>query len=121
MEQAILYFDHTCTLCNKSIAFLIKRDKKKHIKLNSLHSINQKGNYESVILSYNGTLYEHSTAIIKSIILLGGFYRFAYILLIIPKKIRDAIYKSIANNRYIWFGLGIAFTSGSVMLAGQIN
>ena len=25
------------------------------------------------------------------------------------------------HNRYLWFGLGVAFTSGSVILAGQIG
>jgi hypothetical protein len=39
--------------------------------------------------------------------------------------LKDMMIKEIKpkwyHNRYIWFGLGIAFTSGSVMLAGQIN
>ena len=25
------------------------------------------------------------------------------------------------HNRYIWFGLGVSFTAGSVILAGQLN
>jgi len=25
------------------------------------------------------------------------------------------------HNRYLWFGLGVTFTSGSVILAGQLN
>jgi uncharacterized protein YdcH (DUF465 family) len=40
-------------------------------------------------------------------------------------KLKDDIIKTIKpkwyENKYIWFGLGVAFTSGSVILAGQLK
>ena len=40
-------------------------------------------------------------------------------------KLKDDMIKTIKpkwyENKWIWFGLGVAFTSGSVHLAGQIN
>ena len=41
--------------------------------------------------------------------------------LIWKEEMIDLVKPKWYHNRYIWFGLGIAFTSGSVMLAGQIN
>ena len=40
-------------------------------------------------------------------------------------KLKDDMIKTIKpkwyENKYIWFGLGVVFTSSSVYLAGQIN
>ena len=40
-------------------------------------------------------------------------------------KIKEDMIKTVKpkwyDNKYIWFGLGVMFTSGSVYLAGQIN
>jgi len=104
MEQAILYFDGLCVLCNKSIRIIINRDKKKRFKIGFLQSHKINNEYDSVILFYKGQKYNHSTAIIKSLILLGGIYRCASVLFIFPKKLRDFVYKVIAKNRYKWFG-----------------
>jgi len=104
MDKPILYFDGICVLCNKSIRFIINRDKNKHFKIGFLQSAKQNNNYDSIILLHNGTEYTHSTAIIKSLILLGGIYRCAVLLFIFPKKLRDLAYKFIAKNRYKWFG-----------------
>ena len=40
-------------------------------------------------------------------------------------KLKDDMIKTIKpkwyHNRYIWFGLGVVFTTSSVHLAGQID
>ena len=40
-------------------------------------------------------------------------------------ELKDLMIKEIKpkwyHNRYLWFGYGLAFTSGSVMLAGQLK
>ena len=40
-------------------------------------------------------------------------------------KLKDDMIKTIKpkwyENRYLWFGLGVVFTAGSVHMAGQIN
>ena len=103
MDRPILYYDGVCILCNKSIRFIINRDKKKYFKIGFLQSIKQ-NNYDSIILILKGKEYTHSTAIIKSLILLGRGYQFAALLFIFPKSLRDFVYKFIAKNRYKWFG-----------------
>jgi len=104
MNKPIIYFDGVCILCNKSMRFIINRDKNKHFKIGFLQSIKHNNNYDSIVLLNNGIEYTNSTAIIKSLILLGGIYRCAALLFIFPKKLRDLVYKFIAKNRYKWFG-----------------
>ena len=104
MAQTILYYDGVCVLCNKSIRFIINRDRKNKFKIGFLNSLKKQDKYDSVVLVHKGIKYEYSTAIIKSLILLGGIYKLAALLFIFPKSLRDFVYKIIAKNRYKWFG-----------------
>jgi len=51
-------------------------------------------------LTIDGKTYTKSTAVLKSLIALGGFWSIFGVFLIIPKPIRDWIYLWIAKNRY---------------------
>ena len=104
MAQTILYYDGVCVLCNKSIRFIINRDRKNQFKIGFLNSLIKQDKHHSVMLVHKGIKYEYSTAVIKSLILLGGIYKLAALLFIFPKSLRDFVYKIIAKNRYKWFG-----------------
>ena len=104
MEQTILYYDGLCVLCNKSIRFIINRDRKNQFKIGLLDAFKSEDKHDSVVLVHKGIKYNYSNAIIKSLILIGGVYKLAVILYIFPKSFRDFIYKIIAKNRYKWFG-----------------
>ena len=104
MEQTILYYDGLCVLCNKSIRFIISRDRKNQFKIGLLDAFKSEDKHDSVVLVHKGIKYNYSNAIIKSLILIGGVYKLAVILYIFPKSFRDFIYKIIAKNRYKWFG-----------------
>ena len=104
MEQTILYYDGLCVLCNKSIRFIINRDRKNQFKIGLLDAFKSEDKHDSVVLVHKGIKYNYSNAIIKSLILIGGVYKLAVILYIFPKSFRDFLYKIIAKNRYKWFG-----------------
>tara|TARA_Y100001954_G_scaffold152016_1_gene161476 strand:- start:441 stop:830 length:390 start_codon:yes stop_codon:yes gene_type:complete len=104
MELTILYYDGLCVLCNKSIRFIINRDRKNQFKIGLLDAFKSEDKLDSVVLVHKGIKYNYSNAIIKSLILIGGVYKLAVILYIFPKSFRDFIYKIIAKNRYKWFG-----------------
>ena len=104
MSQTILYYDGFCILCNKSIRFIINRDRKNQFKIGFLNSLKKQYKHNSVVLVHKGIKYQYSTAVIKSLILLGGIYKLAALLFIFPKSLRDFVYKIIAKNRYKWFG-----------------
>ena len=109
-----IFFDGYCNLCNSFIDFLIKRDSKEILKFSSLQSESAKKllpshflenvSPETVIYLRDGKVYDKSTAVIKIMCDIGGFYKIFLIGFIFPKFFRDSIYDFIARNRYKIFG-----------------
>lgn len=53
---------------------------------------------------HNGKLYDQSSAALKIASRMGALWPLMTVFWIIPKFIRDAVYRYIAKNRYRWFG-----------------
>jgi predicted DCC family thiol-disulfide oxidoreductase YuxK len=113
--RPILFFDGECNLCNSSVQFIIKRDKKQQFLFAPLQSSRGKEAIaevqqqmlkvpDSVILYYNGKYYSRSSAALHIARLLGGIWSLFYAGMILPRFIRDGVYEWIARNRYKWFG-----------------
>lgn len=116
--QNIVLFDGVCALCNHSIDYLIKLDKKLKFKYAPLQGETAKAIFnrhtiqgdalKSIIFvkkSDDGEqVFNRSDAVLESLITIGGFWNIAAIFKIIPRFIRDAIYDFVARNRYKWFG-----------------
>ncbi|QES90355.1 thiol-disulfide oxidoreductase DCC family protein [Rhizosphaericola mali] len=110
-DRNIVFFDGVCNLCSGAVQFLLKRDKKEFFKYSSLQSEFARKNLpenltnmQSIVYQENGQLYTQSTAVLKIMKHLNGIWPILYILILIPKFIRDFIYDYIAKNRYKWFG-----------------
>lgn len=113
-NKPIILFDGVCNLCNRSVQFVIKHDPKENFLFASLQSeTGQKllqqyqlpvNNFNSFVLIENQKIYTRSTAALKVAIKLNGLIKLMYAFIIVPKFIRDGIYKWISNNRYKWFG-----------------
>ena len=113
-NKSIILFDGVCNLCNNSVQFIIKTDKKKRYLFTSLQSDAgrdillqfqlENSGFNSIIFIENGKIYQRSTAILKIIRHLPYPWKLSYGLIVIPKFIRDFIYRIIARNRYKWFG-----------------
>jgi len=113
MEKMVLLFDSGCKLCNSSIKFVAKGDKKQQIKQIPLSSSEGTAivamhpsleNINSIIFIANNKLFIESDAIIEIAKQLSFPYKFLAAGRLVPKKWRDAIYRWIAKNRYQWFG-----------------
>jgi len=113
-HSAIILFDGVCNLCNSSVNFVIKHDKKNYFKFASLQSeigkeLLKKFNCEnfpmdSFVLIKKNKLYKKSTAAINITKHLNGLYPLLYVFVLIPPFIRNYIYMIISRNRYKWFG-----------------
>lgn len=108
-EHPIIFFDGVCHLCDRTVQKLLKWDKKEIFRFASIQSVTEKQLFEpsmdSVILFYNGQIFQKSSAVIQILILLGGKYRFfAQFLKLFPVSIMDYGYSIIAMHRYRWFG-----------------
>ncbi len=110
----VILFDGICNLCNGAINFVIDRDKNSHFKFAALQSeYGQQylqnnelplDNFESMLFLEDGEIYLKSTAALKIARNLNGLWPMLYGFIIIPKFIRDAVYKFFADNRYKFFG-----------------
>ena len=114
MQQFVILFDGVCNLCNGFVQFIIKRDPQAQIKFAALQSDAAKEllfaynidvkDLKTVIFIANNKVYTHSDAALQIAKYLGGAWPLARVLLIVPKFIRNGIYRFIAKNRYRWFG-----------------
>ena len=113
----LVCFDGYCNLCSGWINFLIKRDHKDVFTFTSLQSaefgnILQRSGYKkstigslnSIVVFRSGQVFIRSDAVIEILFALGGLFKVAILLKLIPKYLRNAVYDSIAKRRYRWFG-----------------
>ena len=109
-DGPIVLFDGVCNLCNGTVDFMLKRDKRAKFRFASLQGesaarlVPDAMELDSVALWQDGRLYRKSTAGLRMYAGLGGIWRLALAFLLVPRPIRDAVYDFIARNRYRWFG-----------------
>jgi predicted DCC family thiol-disulfide oxidoreductase YuxK len=108
----VLFFDGECNLCNSSVQFVIKRDRKKLFRFAALQS--EAGRQaltrypgrvpDSFVLLYKDRFYVKSDAALLVCRLLGGGMSLLYGFMVVPRFIRNAVYDMVSRNRYRWFG-----------------
>lgn len=114
LSHPVILFDGVCNLCNASVQYVIKRDKKRLFRFASLQSsfgsaVLKQYNlpadtFNSFILLDNNKIYIRSTAALLVAKKLSGLIKLLYGFIIVPRVIRDAVYNLIAMKRYKWFG-----------------
>lgn len=113
-NEAVLLFDGVCNLCNGSVQFIIKHEKSSVLKFAAIQSeagqkllsqYNINPEYtNSVILIKEGKVYTESDAVFKTSQFLKFPFSLGRFLVVVPKPIRNFIYRKVAKNRYRWFG-----------------
>ncbi len=116
-QPPLVVFDGVCNLCNQSVDWLVWLDRKRRLRYTSLQ-----GKTAGEILAKSGPLPENtqnwsmllwdqqgihtrSDAALRTLAHLGGLYTAAHLLRwLIPRFLRDAVYRAIARRRYRWFG-----------------
>ena len=118
-------FDGTCNLCNGWIRIIQSNANGRKFNCISLHRWLQQAEYQvdpqlesiqhsaaiqltqlpdSVLLIHDGKVFTQSTAVLIIARELSGSIRCLLLGYVLPRFIRDAIYRWIARNRYRWFG-----------------
>lgn len=113
-DHPIILFDGVCNLCNSSVQFVIRKDRKKIFRFTSLQSeagqaiLTKAGlpasDFTSFLLAYNGKTYTQSSAALRVARILGGPIALLYGFIIVPAFLRNGVYTLISRNRYRWFG-----------------
>lgn len=113
-EHPIILFDGICNFCNSAVNFVIKRDPQSKFRFATLQSEVTHGllsarqlsssDLSSFVLIEDDKIYTRSTAALKVCRDLNGLWPLMYGFMIVPRFIRDGVYKWIARHRYQWFG-----------------
>jgi len=114
-QQHIILFDGVCNLCNDSVIFILKHEKDPIFRFASIQSETGKELLswcgfpkkfsDAVIYIKNGRIYQGSTAALK----IGQTLKFPWsaissLGMLVPKILRDWVYRQIGTHRYQWFG-----------------
>ena len=112
--RPILLFDGLCTLCDRSVQFVLDHDSQKAFRFASLQSevgqalANRCGldtaGVDSVVLVEGDQCYVRSEAGWRVARRLDAPWRWAALGRWVPASARDWAYDWIARNRYRWFG-----------------
>jgi len=114
-HKKLILFDGVCNLCNTSIQYVIKNDKKDVFRFAALQSeigeqIIQHYNIDTsktdsiLLFSNENGLSVKSSAALKIAKDLGFPKNMLIIFFIVPTFIRNWVYDYIAKNRYKWYG-----------------
>jgi predicted DCC family thiol-disulfide oxidoreductase YuxK len=106
---AIILFDGTCAFCERSVRFIATRD---HGYFKFGASQNPEGqallarygttreSARSIILIEHGEIFLRSTAVLKIAKRMPPPWRWAAILLLVPRPVRDGVYRVVAAIRH---------------------
>jgi predicted DCC family thiol-disulfide oxidoreductase YuxK len=115
-EQAhpVVLFDGVCNFCNASVQWILRRDRAGAFRFASLQSAAAKaelariglGDFcaDSVVLIEGGRHFLRTDAALRIAKRLGFPWSLFAVFLVVPRFLRDPIYRLIARYRYRWFG-----------------
>lgn len=113
MTPPMVFFDGVCNLCNGTVNFLIDHDPRRRLRYAPLQgrtfaelraSHPDLPELGSIVLLDEKGLHFKSRAVLRTLRVLGGVWRVAVVLLVIPRPLRDLAYDWVAKHRYRWFG-----------------
>lgn len=118
-DASWVLYDGECGLCDRSVQFLLRHDRRGVFRFGALAGVTAaavRGRHpdlpaadETMVLVENpGSTGEHvrvrSDAALAMLTRLGGGWRLAAGLRIVPPFLRDAVYRFVARRRNRWFG-----------------
>jgi len=114
----LVLFDGVCGLCARTVRFVLRRDRagrfvfaplqgetaaavlEKHSMASDLETMI----YVSDLDGPTERVFTRSGAALAILDELGGLWRVVALLRVVPRPIRDAVYRLVARYRYRWFG-----------------
>jgi predicted DCC family thiol-disulfide oxidoreductase YuxK len=112
-EGPVIFFDGECGLCDRFVKWLVRKDRRHTLRFAALQGdtaqsifrdeLSVKEDWSIKFVDSSGR-YSRSDAALRAIAAIGGIWKSALAFLIVPRFIRDGVYRWIATHRYQWFG-----------------
>jgi predicted DCC family thiol-disulfide oxidoreductase YuxK len=115
-EHPVVLFDGVCNICSRTVNFIIDRDPKGKFRFASLQSEAGRrilegfgntvspGDPETIVVIDRSHVYQRSGALLRVARHMRGAWPLLTALLVVPRPVRDALYRWAAARRYRWFG-----------------
>jgi predicted DCC family thiol-disulfide oxidoreductase YuxK len=116
---AVIVFDGVCVLCNGWVGFLLRHDHRGRYRFAAMqsdagrallvgHGLDPDDPASFLLIEHDvapaSRVSTDSDAIRRVLVGLGGGWRVAHVIALVPRRLRDAAYRWLARNRYRWFG-----------------
>ena len=112
--ETIVLFDGVCNLCNGSVQFLLRRDRRRRFRFAALQSAAGRAllepyglstqTLETIVVREGGQARVRSDAALHLARRLPWPWPALAVFRILPRPLRDALYSFVARHRYRWFG-----------------
>ena len=113
-SRFLVLYDGECGLCDRTVQWLLKRDRKNVLRYAPLGGetakrfVKQQGPVDTLVLveelQGQALLFRRSRAMFRILSQLGGIWRVVAWLRFLPQFFTDAGYRLIAHYRIAWFG-----------------
>jgi predicted DCC family thiol-disulfide oxidoreductase YuxK len=115
VSNSILVFDGVCVLCSHWVSFVLRHDRRRLYKFAAMQTSTGRGlliehgidpdDPKSFLLLQDGHSYTDTDAIVRVLRSFGGRWKIVSALLaLVPRFVRDPMYRWTARNRYRLFG-----------------
>ncbi|MBX3347317.1 MAG: DUF393 domain-containing protein [Nitrospira sp.] len=112
--ERLILFDGVCNWCNAWVNFSMAHDPDRQFKFGTLQSeLGERilcdldlstTNYETFLLLEGGHVSTKSTAALRVLRQLSGWWPLYYLCVLVPVPLRDVVYDCVARHRYRWMG-----------------
>jgi predicted DCC family thiol-disulfide oxidoreductase YuxK len=126
--DAVVLFDGMCNLCSRLVRFVAARDPRRRFRFAPLQSeraralLRARGldpdDRGSLVVIEGETALRHSDAALRIAAGLSGPWRWMRVLRIVPRPLRDLVYRVVARTRYAVFGRRASCALPGVDFAG---
>jgi predicted DCC family thiol-disulfide oxidoreductase YuxK len=114
---AIILFDGVCNFCSGVVRFVHARDPRGLLRFAALqsdaarracaaagHALPATPDPDTIVVIADGRVLERSDAVLAIAARLRAPWPMVGVFRILPRGLRDAMYRIVARNRYRWFG-----------------
>lgn len=112
--RPIIVFDALCPLCSVQAQFVLRHDRRGHFRLASMQRLAGAALYrrfgidpadpDTLIVVEGGRALRDSDAVLAIFAGLGWPWRLAELARLVPRPLRDRLYRWVARHRYRLFG-----------------
>lgn len=114
LDGPVIVFDGHCVLCSANARFVLRNDRRGHFRLAAMQGeagaaiLRRCGvdphNPDTLIVIDGGSVFRESNAVLAIWAQLGWPWRALALARIVPRFLRDPVYRWIARHRYRLFG-----------------